>query len=98
MDIKKASYEIEMTSDEMYQLGCVLIHQLENSIKNHYNELQQEKDGESVFFEQEKQSLSMMKFFLETVGRATMYEAYVDEYKKLFADKRAEREKEKVKP
>lgn len=93
MEIKKAKYEVELTNDEMYELGCIIIHQLENSIKSHYNELQQEKDGEPVFFEHKKKELAMMKFFFEATGRAEMYGSYVNEFKRLFAEKREERKK-----
>ena len=95
MNLQKATYEIEITSEEAYSLGCIIGRSLESSIKNHYNNLQQNKDGESVFFEQEKRTLKWMGLLFGISGYPNMNESFIGRFQELFINKRKEREKNK---
>ena len=92
MELLKANYDIRFTEQEIWNLIWLIQERLEKSIIEFYNTLQQEKDGESLFFEQKEEMLFMMEQMFGLVGRPYTYDSYINTYKKLFADKRKERE------
>lgn len=93
MDFKKGTFELSFQDNELWDLGYHIYNNLERSISEHYNKLQQEQDGESVFYEHNKNNINMMNKFFELVGRRDMPEMFEERFKKMFADKRAERAK-----
>ena len=91
MRLDKANYTIDLDRSELSELVFALKHNLISSIESHYNTLQQEKDGEPVFDDQEKSKVRM----LEELSALSGYQIFKDyEYtkKRLFAEKRKERE------
>jgi hypothetical protein len=84
---------IEMSGYEASNVGYALYNSLKESIERHYNNLQQQNDGEGVFNDQEYPKLNLMKMFFSAAGQYERYSDAIDEYKNMFADKRKEREK-----
>lgn len=91
MEAKAETIKMQMDGDEVYDIAWSILHDLRGQIKDHWNTLQQEKDGEPLFFEQNKKLLEIMKKMFEVSGYSHCYESAISEYKKSFADKREER-------
>ncbi|OGM08990.1 hypothetical protein A2Z67_06100 [Candidatus Woesebacteria bacterium RBG_13_36_22] len=92
MELLKANYDIRFTEQEIWNLIWLIQERLEKSIIEFYNTLQQEKDGESLFFEQKKEMLYIMEQMFGLVGRPHTYDGHIRTYKNLFEKKRKERE------
>ena len=94
MDLRKGEYQINLDSDEIYNLACHVFHDLRDSVNRHWNHLQQDTDGEQPFFEQEeKRGLKYLKFFCSIVGRNDVYDSWIYEIKYIFEERRKERTK-----
>ena len=93
MKIKESTHLIEFTSDELYNIACDIARALKCSINDHYNCLQQDKDGESIFFDQEREKLNTLSTFLMITDGESIYIMYVNQFKEMFAVKREERKK-----
>lgn len=91
MTIKPKTVEIVMTGDEVYTLAFTIKHDLEESIENHWNCLQQGKDGEELFFKENMEQLKIMQQFFEVSGYGQLFGQAVYEFKQMFEVKRAER-------
>ena len=92
MNLEKAKYTIELDRSEVIEIAFSLKYNLLKSIEDHYNKLQQEKDGEPVFDDQEKSKVRL----LEELSKLSGYQIFEDfQYQKtaLFNNKRKEREK-----
>ena len=90
--LKSATYNLELTNQQIYDIAWKLKCYLLDIIKSHYNKLQQNADGESVFFDHESSTLFLIKNFYELSGYGSFYTDMIREFKKLFADKRMERQ------
>lgn len=91
MNLEESTYLIKFDQQEIYDLLFCIHHDLMGSIERHYNNLQQNEDDESVFFEQRKNYLKFLKSFASMLDRIDIYDDYIEQYKKLFETKRAER-------
>ena len=91
MELQKAVYDVRFTHDEIWDLVYIIETNLEENIKHHYNQLQQNQDGEQLFFKEEKDKLLLMQQMFGMILRIDTYQCYVNNYKKLFEEKRKER-------
>lgn len=91
MKLNKAKYTIELDEQELRDLAFALKRALLESIEDHYNKLQQDMDGESVFDEQEKTEVCLLKE-LSMLSGIGIYENFEYMKKKAFTDRRKERE------
>ena len=91
MMIRAKNVELELTGDEVYLLACHIKNNLMQTIKDHWNNLQRDEDGESLFFERNEKDLRMMREMYEVSGYSHCFEGAVDDYKRLFEKRRAER-------
>jgi hypothetical protein len=94
MNIDIKEIKITLTGGELFELGWHIACSLKASIKDHYNHLQQNKDGEPIFYEQEKVTIHRMNKFLESSGHSHMIETFDGQFKELFEKRRAERKKD----
>jgi len=94
MNINVKEVEITLTGGELYETGCDISRSLRASISDHYNRLQQGKDGEPIFYEQERFKIKRMNEFLEHSGYSHMIETFDRQFRELFAKRREERDKE----
>lgn len=92
MNLKKAVYEISFEDSEVWDLASCIQSGLKRSIQDHYNCLQQDQDGEQLFFEQEKRKLYILQNFYGLLGVNSMYKSYENDYKRMFENKRKERQ------
>ncbi len=91
MKIESAEYKIQLNSDEIRGLAYCVHRDLMRSIKEHYNCLQQSKDGEPIFKDMEKDKIRMMKFLFQIVGEFYFSINCESEYISMFEQKRKER-------
>jgi hypothetical protein len=91
MELQKAVYDVRFTDGEIWDLVFVIKDHLEKSIKTHYNNLQQNQDGETLFFEQKASLLLIMEQMFGMILRNGAYQSYVNNYKIMFEEKRKER-------
>lgn len=91
MNLENSEYVIKFDHKELYMLACCIRRCLEDSIKNHYNNLQGGQDGEQIFNNQEATKISMMNTLLELIGYKHLSESFMVEFKRLFDQKRKER-------
>ena len=92
MLLEDAKYTIELSKSEVREITYHIHYNLIHSIDEHYNKLQGNKDGKSVFYEHERDNLNMMKYFLEISGYSDLYSAYLSQYNMKFQKKEKERE------
>ena len=97
MNVNDGQCTIKFTHSELWGMANDTHRALAESIKTHYNSLQHNEDGEPIFLKQEKEKLDRMKMFFSLTGRIDMYEMYFEDYKKMFAEKRKEREQVRAK-
>lgn len=91
MKIESGEIAIKITIDDAYDLACCINNYLNHSIVNHYNQLQQNQDGESVFFDHKGNYIHMAKMLYGASGYDSIHEYNIQEYKHMFAQKRKER-------
>ena len=91
MDIKPTEITLKLSYDELYDLAFHIKYSLRQSIISHWNTLQQNQDGEGLFNERNANDLRMMKEMFEVCGHSSSNENTINEFKKLFAEKREER-------
>ena len=91
MRLNDAKYTIELEKRELLDICYAMKNALLDSIKTHYNQLQQNRDGESVFDEQEDTEIRLLKELSNLSGQE-IYENYLYNKIELFAKKRKERE------
>lgn len=94
MRIDKAKYTIELDKSEIDTISFSLKHDMLQSIDHHYNNLQQGKDGEPVFDDYEKDKVRLLKELSALTG-LQIYEDFEYQKKRLFEEKRKERESKK---
>ncbi len=92
MRVAKTEITLELDRDEIDIIGWSLYRGLKNSIVNHYNKLQQEVDGEPIFYEQERMQINLMGDMVSLIGRRDLAENFDREFKGMFEDRRKERE------
>ena len=95
MKIEDINVKLSFNRDELYDLSFMIMKVLNNSIESHYNCLQQNKDGESVFFDYEKGKIKMLKTFTHLNARPDEYDYFIKQCKDKFEKKRKEREEKK---
>jgi hypothetical protein len=95
MRVLEAEITIEVKREDLDLIGYSLYYDLRNSIENHYNRLQGERDGEPIFNEQEGRKIRLMQDALSLIGHRDIAESFLREFKRSFSDKREEREKKK---
>lgn len=92
MHVLDGTVTIRLSRGELWMLATGLQHAIMDSIEEHYNCLQQAKDGETLFFEQKKDSLELMKeLYALYGGHSTHYDSVIQQAKRLFQEKREER-------
>lgn len=97
MKLLTAEYEASFTRDELYMIAWALFGDLKASIEDHYNVLQQNKDGEHLFFEQESSKIQLMKETYACSGYLGIFESNMANIKHLFEQRRLERQKKGAK-
>jgi len=95
MKIESAEYKIQLNSEEVRSLAYCVHRDLIRAIKDHYNCLQQGKDGEPIFKDMEKDKIRMMKFLFQIVGEFYFLINCESEYMSMFEQKRKERQEGK---
>jgi len=92
MNIKDCVANIELTAAEMKVIGHAIMSDLKQSIQTHYMCLQNDKDGEQLFFDDHNQSsLMIMKVMFELSGDSGHYTNFHWNTKAAFQQKREER-------
>ena len=91
MKLNDAKYTIELEKRELLDICYALKRTLLKSIDDHYNQLQQSKEGEPVFDEQEASEVRLLKELSNLCGQE-IYEDFLYNKTDLFAKKRKERE------
>ena len=92
MNLQEANYTIKLERNELSEICFCIKRSLLESIEDHYNSLQQNKDGEPVFDEQEKTKVFLLKDLSKLSGY-DIYEDFLYMKNKMFAEKREERDK-----
>lgn len=92
MYIRKANYEIDFEAEDINILAFAIMHDLSDDIDRHWNQLQQDEDGESLFFEMRKRNIELMKFLFGLIGKYNHAKEYIQNFKEKFEQKRKERE------
>lgn len=90
MEIKAKTVVMEMDGNEAYNIAWALVHDMRGQIKDHWNQLQQDKDGETSFNEQNKFLIDAMKRMFEVSGYSHCYESAIQEFRRSFEAKRKE--------
>lgn len=90
MHLVKGEYTVFLTNREAREIAYAIHKNLVRSIKEHYNSLQQGKDGEIVFFKNEATALEILKLMCSITGNG-LAENRTNEYKGMFKAKRDER-------
>ena len=91
MKIETAELKVTLTGDEARDIAYHIKYSLMASIKTHYNTLQQDVDGESVFNKQEKDGLRLMQEFFKAANDSFSWESAVGDIARLFEARRQER-------
>jgi len=91
MRLHEAEYKINMNNQEVYNIATRLERTLLDSIDNHYNKLQQNQDGEDMFFEQEKSTINLMSDMYCLAGYRYIADSAIKTYKKKFEVRRKDR-------
>ena len=94
MQIRDGKTTIELSHQEACDVGGYIARGLEAAIESHYNRLQQNKDGEQVFFEHCKDILNSLEILCFASGDVTLYEYFISKFKSMFKSRRSERAKE----
>ena len=94
MQIKDSRATIEINSQEAWEISYCINGNLLRAIESHYNQLQQDKDGEDLFFQQENTKLYILSNMCAVAGHIDAYESYISDYRSRFQKRRLEREKE----
>jgi hypothetical protein len=94
MEIRDGETVIKLSHQEARDVSHYIARGLEAAIKSHYNRLQQNKDGETVFFEHCKDILNSLEILCFASGDVTLYEYSVSKFKSMFKERRDERAKE----
>lgn len=92
MRIEEATFKVELDKEEINMIAYSLYHSLITSIETHYNSLQQNKDGEAIFHEQEAKELYLMQEMFSMIGYRNLSESYMKEFARMFEKRRKERE------
>ena len=92
MNLQEANYEIKLDRQELSEICFSIKRSLLEDIETHYNKLQQEKDGEPVFDDQEKTKVRLLKELSKLTGY-DIYEDFLYMKNKMFDEKRKERDK-----
>lgn len=92
MKVKTQQVDITLTGQEARDIAYHIKYSLENTIKTHWNQLQQNQDGENLFFERSKGDLRIMEELFCVCADNWSYKNSISEFKKLFAERRKERE------
>ena len=90
METKIEKVNIELTGREARDIAYHIRYSLCRSIDTHWTNLQGNEDGEKLFFENEKESINMMKELFIASADLWAFENSIDEFKKKFAEKREE--------
>lgn len=89
MRLVKGEYTVSLDNREAKEIAYAIHRSLIISIKEHYNRLQQNKDGEAVFFELNVVALGILRLMYSIIGDDA--ENRIREYKGMFKIKRNER-------
>ena len=94
MEIKGGETVIKLSHQEARDVSHYITRGLEAAIKSHYNRLQQDQDGETIFFEHCKETLNSLEVLCFAAGDVTLYEYSISKFKSMFKALRDERAKE----
>jgi len=94
MRITKSEATIRLNDQEASDIAYSVFTSLLSSIEKHYNCLQQNKDGEDLFFRQESSKLHIMATMYAVVGNPGAYDSVIQRFRGMFRERRVEREKE----
>ena len=92
MQIKDGETIIRLSHQEARDVSHYITRGLESAIENHYNCLQQDKDGEPVFFDHCKSILNSLEILCFSSGDTMLYEYSISKFKTMFKKRRDERE------
>lgn len=97
MRVEDSKATIELEHREMWTLAVIIEDRLEHGIEDWYNCLQNEQDGEALFFKDKFLELGWIETLYGLYGYVEAYNCFVRKVKRLFEEKRQERETEKKK-
>lgn len=92
MKVNNVKAVLEFDMNELDSLAFMIDQYLKSTIREHYNRLQQNKDGENVFFDHKNKNLEMLEIICSLRGRRIEYDQMIAQYKRMFAERRKERE------
>ena len=91
MQIKTEKISVELEGNEARDIAYHIKYSLSHSIETHWNTLQQNQDGESLFFERNARDLQIMKDLFYATSSHWVYDDCISQFKKMFEEKRKER-------
>jgi hypothetical protein len=92
MDIDKIQATVTLSKDEMWILAFAIRHDLQKSVDTHFNQLQQDADGERAFFDQKQKDIALLKKLSGVIDLE--FEYWMQAIKDSFTNKRKERAKD----
>ena len=93
MWVEKTKVTLQMEEGELNDIAFSLKESLLATISKHYNVLQNNEDGEALFFERERRKLNLTTEFLSLIGCSQVARDMREEIKLMFKTKREERAK-----